>query len=258
VARRRGAKAAIVLLVLLLILGVALVIADRVAAGAAEDQIAAQAKKELVAREVTTASDPKVDIAGFPFLWQVIDGKYEKITIDIERPKINNVQLENLRIVASTVRAEAQAVLNGTGDVVADQISGTASITWDSVRPLLQLAGVPSGIDPSKLDLQVVDNKIQLKVPLTVNGFSLTLTAKGTLVVDAGKVIVRLDEVDSDVGSVPQLVQNLIKQYQDRLSVTVRIPAMPYKLVVNKVETSSSGVTMIATAANVKLAGPTA
>ena len=248
----------IVLLVLLLILGGALVIADRVAAGAAEDQIAEQAKKELVARQVTTDGDPKVDIAGFPFLWQVIDGKYKKITIDIAHPKINNVQLENLQIVASTVRADAQAVLNGTGDVVADQVAGTASITWDSVRPLLQLAGIPSGVDVSKVELTVVNNKIQLKVPLAVNGYSFKLIANGTLVVDTGKLIVKLDDVGSDVGSVPQVVQNLIKQYQDRLSVTVRIPAMPYKLVVNKVETTNTGVLMIATASNVKLAGANA
>lgn len=253
--RRRGSKVGIVLLVLLLILGGALVVADRVAAGAAEDQIAKQAKKELVARQITTDGDPKVSIAGFPFLWQVIDGKYKKITIDIARPKINNVQLEDLQIVAVTVRADAQAVLKGTGDVVADQVSGTASITWDSVRPLLSLAGVPSGVDPSKVELNVVDNKIQLKVPLSVNGYNFKLIANGTLVVDTGKVIVKLDDVSSDVGSVPQVVQNLIKQYQDRLSVTVRIPAMPYKLVVNKVQSTATGLMMIATASDVKLAG---
>ena len=248
----------IVLLVLLLILGGALVVADRVAAGAAEDQIAQQAKKELVAREITTSGDPKVSIAGFPFLWQVIDGKYKKITIDIARPKINNVQLENLQIVASTVRADAQAVLNGTGDVVADQVSGTASITWASVRPLLQLAGLPSGVDPAKAELTVVNNKVQVKVPLSINGYNFKLIANGTIVVDTGKVLVKLDSVGSDVGSVPQIVQNLIKQYQDRLSVTVRIPAMPYKLVVNKVESSDTGLVMIATADNVKLAGASA
>jgi hypothetical protein len=248
----------IVLLVLLLILGGALVVADRVAAGAAEDQIAQQAKKELVAREITTSGDPKVSIAGFPFLWQVIDGKYKKITIDIARPKINNVQLENLQIVASTVRADAQAVLNGTGDVVADQVSGTASITWASVRPLLQLAGLPSGVDPAKAELTVTNNKVQVKVPLSINGYNFKLIANGTLVVDTGKVLVKLDSVGSDVGSVPQVVQNLIKQYQDRLSVTVRIPAMPYKLVVNKVQSSDTGLVMIATAENVKLAGANA
>ena len=256
--RRRGSKVGIVLLVLVLILGVALVVADRVAASAAEDQIAQQAQKELVARQVSTAADPKVNIAGFPFLTQVVGGEYDKITIDIARPKLNNVQLETLQIVASTVHADAQSVLKGTGDVVADQVTGTATMTWESVKPLLQLAGLPQGVDPSKADLSVLNNKVQVKIPLAVNGYNFNVIAKGTLTVDNGKVIVKLDDVSSDAGSVPQVVQNLIKQYQDRLSVTVRIPAMPYKLVINKVQSTDTGLLMIATAANVKLAGNSA
>jgi hypothetical protein len=243
-----------VLVVLLMILGGVLFVVDRIAVNAAEDQIAQETKKELVSRQIETASDPKVAIDGFPFLTQVLDGKYKKITIAIERPLISGVQLDNLQIVATTVHAEARAVLNGTGTVVADQVSGTATIGWDAVRGLLEYAGVPTGIDPSKVELKVNNNDIQLRVPLSVNGVNFAVTAKGTLAVDSGKVRVKLTEVGSDAGAAPQIVQNLIKQYQDRLSVTIRIPAMPYRMVVNKVESSAAGLLIIATAANVELA----
>jgi hypothetical protein len=253
--RRRGGKVGIGLLVLLLIVLGVLVVVDRVAANAAEGQIAQQARKELTARQISTPTDPKVSIGGFPFLTQVLGGKYEKITIEIAQPKINNVQLDKLDVVATTVRADAQAVMKGTGDVVADKITGTATINWENVRPLLQLAGLPEGIDPSKVELKVANNQIQLRVPLTINGANFAVTAKGTLVVESGAVQVRLDEVGSDAGTAPPLVQNLIKQYQKQLTVRIKIPEMPFKLVINKVESSDAGLLMIASAANVKLGG---
>src|SRR6185437_9632929 len=125
VARSRGSKVGIGLLVLLLIVLGVLVIVDRVAAGEAEKQIAQQSRKQLTARDVSTPSDPKVSIGGFPFLTQVLAGKYDKITISIAQPKVNNVQLDKLDVVANTVRADAQSFLKGTGDVVADKITGT-------------------------------------------------------------------------------------------------------------------------------------
>jgi hypothetical protein len=255
VAAGRGSKVGITLIVLVLILGGVLVIADRVAVNMAEAQIATQTKKELVARQIDTPNNPKVSIAGFPFLTQVLAGKYQKITIAIDHPKINGAQLDTLQLVASPVRADARAVLNGTGQVVADQVTGTATLGWDAVRPLLQLAGMPPGVDPSKVELNVNNDQIQLRVPVSYGGANFAVTAKGSLAVEAGKVRLKLDQVGSDAGAAPQVVQNIIKQYQDRLSVTIRVPAMPYKLVVNKVQTSSTGLLVIATATGVKLSG---
>jgi LmeA-like phospholipid-binding len=253
VARGRGTKVGIGLLVLLLIVLGVLIIVDRVAVGEAESQIAQQTRKELTARDISTPADPKVSISGFPFLTQVLAGKYEKITISIAQPKINNVQLDKLDVVATTVRADAQSVLKGTGDVVADKITGTTTISWDNVRPLLQLAGLPKGVDPAQVELKVVNNQIQLRVPFTINGSHFAVTAKGTLVVESGAVQVRLDEVGSDAGSAPAFVQNLIKRYQKNLTVRIKIPQMPFKLVVNRVQSSTAGLTMIASADDVKL-----
>src|SRR3954466_12486202 len=93
VAARRGSKIGIVLVILLMIIVGVLFVADRIAVHSAEDRIAQQTRKELVARNVSMASDPRVSIAGFPFLTQVIGGKYKKITISVNQPKVNNVQL---------------------------------------------------------------------------------------------------------------------------------------------------------------------
>jgi hypothetical protein len=252
---RRGSKIGIGFLVLVVIVGVVLVIADRVAAGVAADQISKKAKQELVARDVTMTSDPKVSIGGFPFLTQVIGGKYQKITIDVAQPKIQQVQLDTLHVIATDVTADAQAVLKGTGDVVAHQVTGTATISWANVRPLLQLAGLPKGVDPSKVELTVNNNQVQLKVPVSVEGVNFNVIAKGTLSVESGQIRVQLTDVSTDAGDLPSFAKSLIKQYQQQLAVNIKIPAMPFKLVVNKVETTNTGLSLLATASDVKLSG---
>jgi hypothetical protein len=249
----RGARIGIVFIVLLMVLGGALFVVDRLAANAAEDRIAAEVKKELVARQVNSATDPEVRLGGFPFLTQVVAGRYEKITIDIDRPEINLVKLTSLRVVASDIRADASSLLRGAGDVVADRVTGTATMTWEQVRPLLELAGLPSVVDPSTVDLKVLDNQVELRVPLAVNGFRTTIIAKGQVTIDAGQVRLRLTDVATDTGNLPQVARNLIRQYQERLTVLIRVPALPYSLVVNKVETSGTGLLMTASADKVSL-----
>jgi hypothetical protein len=255
VAARRGGKIGIVLVILLMIIVGVLFVADRIAVNAAENQIAQQTRKELVARNVTMASDPKVSIGGFPFLTQVLGGKYQKITISVNQPKVNNVQLATLDVVAETVHADAQAVMNGTGDVVADKVTGTMTLGWDAVRSIVVLAGLPQGIDPSKVDLSVNNNDVQMKIPLAINTFSVTVIAKGSLEVQAGKVQVHLASVTTDKGDLPPTVQNIVNGYAKKLSATLNVPQLPYAMVINKIQSSADGLLIVATAANVKLTG---
>jgi hypothetical protein len=115
--------------------------------------------------------------------------------------------------------------------------------------------GLPEGIDVSKVDLKVLNNAVTLSFPVAYQGLSLTLIAKGTLLVEQGAVKVQLNDVSTDKGAAPAIVQSLLRQYKDRLNVAVAIPQMPFKLVINKIESSTAGLLMIASAKNVVLSG---
>jgi hypothetical protein len=255
VATRRGAKIGIVLVVLAIILVGVLAVVDRIAAGAAEDRIVQETRTQLASNEVKYEGEPQVSITGFPFLTQVIGGEYEKITISLTKPQVNNVKLDTLTVEARAVKADAQDLLNGKGDVVAGVVAGNATMSWDNVRPLLVVAGLPSSIDPSLVGLRVVDNKIELRVPLAFQGIKVTLIAKGSMVVETGKVRLKLESVTTDQGNLPPQVNNLIKQYQNRLQISVNMPGLPYNLVVNSVQTTTTGLQVSASAADVKLTG---
>jgi LmeA-like phospholipid-binding len=252
--RRRGRAVGIGLLVFLLLIIGALVVVDRIGANVAADRVAAQASKEMQARGMTSPSSPRASVGGFPFLTQVLRGVYEKITIKVDQPQTKQVKLDQLTLVATDVRAPASDLINGTGTVIARQLTGTATMGWDAVKSLIELTGLPSGIDPSQLQVKVVDNNVELRLPLQLAGLSTTLRATGTLAVADGKVKLQLTDVGVEGADSP-LLQALVRGFRSRLTATIRVPQMPYHLVVKKVETSSSGVLVTATADDVKLAG---
>ena len=251
--KRRGRTVGIVLLVLVLLLAGVLVIADRVGASRAEQEIAKQTASEMKARGISYDGDPRVDIGGFPFLTQVADGVYKKITISVERPRTEEVQLETMTLVAANVRAEASDLLNGRGPVVADTITGTATVGWEAVKTLVELAGLPSGVDPSKLQVNVVNNDVELKLPITLGRVNFTLKATGKITVAEGQVRLQLTNVGSDEVDSP-IIRTAIAGFRDRLVATIKVPQMPYKLVIKKVETTATGVFVTAVADKVQLA----
>jgi hypothetical protein len=248
----RGRRAFTVLVVLLVLIGGLLVAADRVAAYAAERTVARQAKQELAAQQITTAQDPVVHVSGIPFLTQVVRGRYEKITIDVVKPSAQGVTLDDLFVVATGVNASTGALLNGSGQVTADNVTGTARLDWDSAQKLIDLSQFGgSGATVSALP----DGEVQIKAPVSVGTVSANLTATGTIQIAGENAKVHITKVTVAGGGLPQVVQNALGAITRQLSFTVQIPPLPYHLKVTDVQARPEGVTVIATATDVPISG---
>src|SRR2546421_1153616 len=251
-AASRGRKIWIVLLILVVVLGGLFVASDRIAAYAAERTIASQTKKELVARDITSPSDPTVAVGGFPFLTQVARGRYDKITIHVDHPTSQGVTLDALDITAKGVNASTDALMNGTGQITADDVSGTTSLGWDAVNKLMKTSGFGgSGATASALP----DGRVRVKGPVSVAGISTTIVATGDLSVGQGAVHLKINEVSTEGGSLPSVLSNLVGSIKQSLSVDIKIPQLPYNLVIRDVKASEHGLAVSATAANVPLSG---
>jgi hypothetical protein len=237
---------------LVLLLGL-VVVADRVGASVAEDRIAEQASQELKKAGATTQGDPNVEIGGFPFLTQVLGGTYEKITITADKPQSNDIKLEKMTLVATDVKAAASDLLNGRGPVTAQNITGTATMSWDTVRTLISLANLPVPFDPAQLQVKVVNNAVELRLPLEHGSFTTTLVATGVINVSEGKVGLKLTSIDTAAGDLPPQAKRLFDSFKNRLTATIRTPKMPYTLTIRSVNTDASGVRVIASASNVQL-----
>ncbi|GIJ48637.1 hypothetical protein Val02_55230 [Virgisporangium aliadipatigenens] len=249
----RGRKVGIGLLVLLVLLLGLVAIADRVAVGIAEDRIAEQAETTIKNEGGTVEGRPDVSIGGFPFLTQVLGGNYDEITIKANKPQTNGVKLENMTVVANDVEAATSDLMNGRGPVTAHRVTGNAFMTWETVKSLVQLSGLPVPIDLSKLTITVVDNRIDLKLPIDIQGYKAVLTAKGTISIADGKVLLALSDVATEGGQLTGVAKTVFDANKDKLKATIRTPQMPYKLVINNVTSSAQGVTVTATATDVAL-----
>jgi LmeA-like phospholipid-binding len=248
----RGRKITIVLVTLLVLLVGAFIAADRIAAHEAEAAIAKQASQELAARQITSPSRPKVSIAHFPFLTQVAAGKYDKITIKVDKPSTEGVTLDRFDVVATDVHAKASDVLHGTGTVTADNVTGTGDVPWDQVGKLITLSGVDASNVTVSADAQ---GKITAKIPVNALGVSTTVVATGSVTVTKGVASVTIDNVTAEGGNQPALVNALLSQVKQQMKVQVQLPKLPYNLQVTSVDATQAGLKVTATAAHVALAG---
>ncbi|MFC0503733.1 DUF2993 domain-containing protein [Micromonospora costi] len=246
--RRRGRRALVVLVVLLLVLAGLLVIADRVAVGVAERAIADQVRQE-VAKQNAQSAPPEVEVGGFPFLTQVLDGRYERISIVLQevRGSVEGdaISLPRLDVDAHDVRASLDTLRSRQGDVVAETVNGTATISYDSLAALLDRPG---------LKLSEQGGKLAVTAPVDVLGQQLTVTGTADVTVgEQGKVSLRFNNLDAQgLPNVP-LARTVLNNYARSISIDVPLPELPFQLTVREVRPQPEGLTVTADARNVPI-----
>lgn len=246
--RRRGRKVLVTLVILLLLVGGLLVVADRVAAGVAERAIADQVNQE-VAKQDARSAPPKVDVGGFPFLTQVLDGRYERISIvltDVQGSLQGNaVRVPRLDVDARNVRASLDTLRSGSGDVVADKVDGTGTVTYDSLAALLDRPGLKLGEQ---------NGKLAVTAPVDILGQKLTVSGTADVTVAEGnKVALRFNDLTAEGLPAVPLARTLLSNYAKSISVDVPLPELPFQLNVRKVEPKPEGLMVTADATNVPI-----
>ncbi|MEV4544952.1 Protein of unknown function [Micromonospora echinaurantiaca] len=246
--RRRGRKVLITLVVLLLVLAGLLVVADRVAAGVAERAIADQVRQE-VAKQDAQSAPPEVEVGGFPFLTQVLDGRYERISIVLRNVQGSvqgdAVSVPRLDVDARDVRASLDTIRSGQGEVVAETVNGTGTISYDSLAKLLDRPG---------LRLAEQNGRLAVTAPVDILGQRLTVTGTADITVGKeGQVSLRFNDLDAEgLPNVP-LARTLLSNYAKGISVDVPLPDLPFQLTVREVRPLPEGLAVTADARDVPI-----
>lgn len=246
--RRWGRRLLIIFIVLLVILGGLLVVADRVAASVAERAISDRVAEELVRRDIKS-STPEVGVGGFPFLTQVLDGRYKSITISL-RDLEGNVEGDSVRVprfdaTARDVTASLDTIRSGQGDVVAQTVTGSATVAYASVVELMNTPG---------LRLSERDGKLFATGPIEFAGQRITVSGTASEVTYSdGRVRIRFEELTADgVAQLPG-IQALLNQFARQLSISFALPELPFKLDVSEVQARPEGLVVDGQAADVPL-----
>ncbi|GIJ75698.1 Protein of unknown function [Micromonospora phaseoli] len=246
--RRRGRKVLIGFVVLLIVLAGLIAIADRVAANVAERTIADEVRQQ-VAQQGAQSSPPEVEVGGFPFLTQVLDGRYERISIRL-RDVQGSVQggvvaLPSLDVDARNVRASLDTLRTGQGDVVAETVNGTGTISYQSLTALLDREG---------LTLGERDGQLAVTAPVDILGQRLTVTGTADIVVgEQGQVALQFDDLDAEGLPNLPLARTLVNNFARSISVDVPLPELPFQLTVREVRPQPQGLTVTADARDVPI-----
>jgi hypothetical protein len=233
-------------LVWLVVLGVLLVVADRVAAWAAQRAVAEHVATELAGYQVDS-QPPEVTVRGVPFLTQVADGRFESVTLRLRDVGTSEVALPLVELTASGVTAAPSTLIQQDGPIDAERVDGSATIGYASVTALTDLP---------ELDLSAgEDGSVRVRLPAELLGEPVTVVGGAEVSVTGGVVQLRVTDLTVEgFGELPPQAEPLVSDLTRRLSVQVPLPPLPYGLTVESVRAERAGLAVAVHAFGVPLA----
>ena len=242
-----------ILLIVAIILGGLFVIADRVAVGFAEDEVA-----DRLRTSEGLATTPDVSINGFPFLTQVAGGELDDVKVGIkDYEATTGTSGQNIRI--DDLNAQMRDV-EFTGDyssATAATATGSATITYAELLKAAKSAEpgpteVIPGVTATVVGLSDGGNgKIKVEVEATVLGKKLPkpVSVLSTVTVDGDTVKVKADSLPN-LGI--DLADGKIRAVTD---FEQKIDGLPGGIKLDSVEAAKTGVDITVQGSNVSLAG---
>lgn len=224
-----------VLLVLLVLVAVGLVAADRLGVRVAQDKIG-----EQVAAQYDLQRQPDVTIHGIPFLTQAVGGDYDHIEVAIGDWTEQGVTVTGVKVDMRGVSAPLSEVTKGSSaDVTARTATASAVVPYDVIKK--EAPKEVKRIGPKGDDLAVDLTGSILGFPVSGSAVvQVEPTAKGIAITPVS--------VGSD-GSA-QVPLALVKR---QLTWVVPVADLPVGSRISDIQPTESGLRVSATAQNVRL-----
>ncbi len=212
------------LVVLLLLAGLAL-LADRVAVGVAEDQVASQ-----LAGKGGLIGTPQVDITGFPFLTQAISGRYEDVRITLDAEQLGQPEGTRAAVSLRGVHVPLKAVVAGSvTEVPVERIDGSATLSYG-------LLAAEIGSDAA---VSAEGDGLRISRTVELPGYTLPVSAAGTVALDGDQLVV---DVERATGAGVEIPGFLVEQVSDLLDLRYTVPELPFGLRLTGVAPAADGV----------------
>ena len=244
-----AASCSIGLVVLLLVLAGLLVVADRVGGRRRRAGHRRPGKQEVAKQDAQSAA-PKVQVGGFPFLTQVLDGRYERISIeltDVQGPvRGDTVGLPRLDVDARNVRASLDTLRSGQGDVVAETRRRHAAPSPTTAWPSCSTG-------PASPSASRTASSPSPPRSTSSAASSPSLGTADVTVADKGKVALRFNDLDAEGLPNLPLARTLLTNYAKGISIDVPLPELPFQLDVREVRPLPEGLAVTADARNVPI-----
>lgn len=220
-------KGVVATVVALVVVAAGVVVADRLAASMAEDEVARQVEKRL-----GTTGTPDVHIGGFPFLTQLASGTFSNITVDVDGVELDGVQ-------ATDVTVDARGV-ERTDPVTVAELDAALTIPVGTVQDAVA--------ERTGLDLTITVQGDQLQASTELLGLPLAATFAPR--VQDGRLLV--DTTALSLGGLSVQASSLPGGLGDRLSdLEVPVEGLPEGVVLTDAQVVDDGVRVTATGTDV-------
>jgi hypothetical protein len=227
-ARRRRRRWPIITGAVVVLVIVLLVVADRVANGVAESQMASQFQTS-----VGLSGKPSVSIGGFPFLTQLLSKDFNTVNISASNESVNesNGVLQIASLTATLHGMHFQSL--SAKSAMVDNLDASALVTLSALGTA---GGIPQGITLSAAGSNEVTASIDIA------GFSQSVTAKVT---QSGSNQINVHVIDA--GGIPTDILGNLANFN------ISIPKLPAGMAIQNVSVTQQGVQISITGHNVLL-----
>jgi hypothetical protein len=208
---------------------------------------------ELATRNVSYAS-LDVTVGGMPFLTQVVQGRYESLAIDMTTVHLSadgrEATLPKLHVVATGVAVDTLDLARGDASATADQVTGTAVISYESLGSLIDL----SEYHLVNIAFRERDGALWATADVSALGLELPIEAAADVSVHGGQRIeIRLRDAAAVGVSVPDAALPLLDMAMNAVLVAT-VPPLPFAITIDDFEIAPEGLGVTVTGRAVTLA----
>jgi hypothetical protein len=226
------------LLLALLLLGLAVVAADRVSVLLAERAVASQLAD-------TGVSSAAVEIRGVPFLTQAVRGRYDEVFVEATDVPAGEVTL-----------AQLDATLLGVHVPLSDALSGNVSaVPVDGVRATIVVpyTELDRRAKAAEVSVEPMGDRLDITGTVDVLGRTLTASTESTVELAGGEIIVTAETLDVGSGVVNAVLTKALRGIFD---FRVSLEQLPYDMVPSGLDVTERGIVLDAFASDTVLTRP--
>jgi hypothetical protein len=233
-------------LIAVLILVVVLLALDRIGVVVAESQIASRVQSSQ-----GLARKPSVSIRGFPFLTQVLTGRYDQLDVTVHDFAQQGLTVDVLTVHAHGVSVPLSKVISGSvSEVPVDRTDARVTISYQHLNDYLK----------QRLDGQVITVSGRDDGTLTLTGTlpfppRVSLSVSALVQVGSSSITLQPTSLDSALSQIPggDAARSLVQQF-----FTVRLPIsqLPFGIALKSATVKASGVVIDASATGLTLRNP--
>lgn len=173
------------------------------------------------------AKKPKVRVHGIPFLTQVAGGKYRDIEVDasgLDAGRFHNLDADvRLRGVHVSV---SQLGRWDFSTIPIDHAKADITVPYNSLEAASGISGVT---------IKPVGDDVEVSAPLSVQGRTVDVTAKGHPTISGGKLL--LNPTNATAAGV-----NIPPQYLGTFNAPISVANLPFGLKLNGIDVTNDGL----------------